>query len=397
MSRIPVRRLADVPDRLRLERFRRAPELGPRLLFFSGGTALRELSQELKHFSHNTIHLVTPFDSGGSSEALRRAFKMPSVGDLRSRLLSLADDRLTGNREIVALFSQRLPRTESAVRLRTRLDDLVSGRDELIASVPAPIARIVRSHLKTFLRRMPADFDLSGASLGNLALTGGYLEHGRDIDSVAYLYTRLLEVRGQVRCVVDAHLDLGAELADGSTVNRQHLLTAKETPPIANRIQRIGLVDRENGDVETSVSIERAVGVAITEADLIVYPMGSFFTSLAANLLPIGVGRSITRAGCPRVYVPSSDRDPEMIGLSVGAAAERIVRLVKGGTSDRLDARDALDLVLIDSKRGQYPSGLELERIEAMGARVVDLELASSGSSPRLDARLLSAVLLSFC
>ena len=66
------------------------PPLGPRLVFFTGGTALRDLSRQLIHYTHNSVHLVTPFDSGGSSAALRRSFAMPAVGDIRNRLLALA-------------------------------------------------------------------------------------------------------------------------------------------------------------------------------------------------------------------------------------------------------------------------------------------------------------------
>ncbi len=64
------------------------PDAGPKLLFFSGGTALNGLSQVLKRYTHNSIHLVTPFDSGGSSAVLREAFDMPAVGDLRSRMMA---------------------------------------------------------------------------------------------------------------------------------------------------------------------------------------------------------------------------------------------------------------------------------------------------------------------
>ena len=42
------------------------PALGPRLVFFTGGTALRGLSRSLTRYTHNSVHLVTPFDSGGS-------------------------------------------------------------------------------------------------------------------------------------------------------------------------------------------------------------------------------------------------------------------------------------------------------------------------------------------
>ena len=64
---------------------------GRRLIFFTGGTALREVSRELARHTPDTVHLLTTFDSGGSSAALRRAFAMPAVGDLRNRLLALAD------------------------------------------------------------------------------------------------------------------------------------------------------------------------------------------------------------------------------------------------------------------------------------------------------------------
>jgi hypothetical protein len=39
-----VSRKAHLPDAIRIERAKRLPELGPRILFFSGGTALRKLS-----------------------------------------------------------------------------------------------------------------------------------------------------------------------------------------------------------------------------------------------------------------------------------------------------------------------------------------------------------------
>ena len=46
-------RAAIIPDLARVARYQRAPELGPRLLFFGGGTALREVSQVLTDYTHN--------------------------------------------------------------------------------------------------------------------------------------------------------------------------------------------------------------------------------------------------------------------------------------------------------------------------------------------------------
>ena len=81
MTKIRVCRTASIPDPLRISRYQKIPELGPRILFFSGGTALTGLSRELKKFTHNSIHFVSPFDSGGSSAKLRHAFDMPAIGD----------------------------------------------------------------------------------------------------------------------------------------------------------------------------------------------------------------------------------------------------------------------------------------------------------------------------
>ena len=84
------------------------PPLGPRLVFFTGGTALRDLSRRLTAHTHNSVHLVTTFDSGGSSAALRRAFAMPAVGDLRNRLLALADSAVVPA-SVLEFCARRLP------------------------------------------------------------------------------------------------------------------------------------------------------------------------------------------------------------------------------------------------------------------------------------------------
>ena len=54
---VQITREASLPDPVRLERCRKAPELGPRLLFFGGGTALRATSGRLVGYTHNSIHL----------------------------------------------------------------------------------------------------------------------------------------------------------------------------------------------------------------------------------------------------------------------------------------------------------------------------------------------------
>ena len=393
--KISAKRLAKLPDPTRVERMREAPESGPRLLFLSGGTALRDLSRVLKSYTHHSIHLLTPFDSGGSSAALRQAFAMPSVGDLRNRLVALADEGMTGNREIRQLFGTRLPVDKSQEMLAQHLQDIVDGRDILVAAIPSPVQQLVRGHLKLFMEQMPSDFDLRGASLGNLTLTGGYLNHGRNLDAVVGIYSKLLEVRGKVACTLNAHLDLAAKLADGRQLNRQHLLTGKELDPINAQVIDLYLVDRSQDDARTESFINRRIGSEITAADLICYPMGSFYSSLIANLLASGVGRSIARALCPKIYVPNTGHDPEQFGLSVGGAVEKIIYYVAADLDDRdVDVKTVLDLVLIDRDESHYPQGLDLQRINDLGIHVVKLPLVKAGAVD-IDPQALTEILLS--
>ncbi|MEY4547200.1 MAG: hypothetical protein RL685_3395, partial [Pseudomonadota bacterium] len=215
---LQIARTPTFPDELRVSRSLRAPELGPRILFFSGGSALRPLCRVLKHYTHNSVHLITTFDSGGSSAQLRRAFAMPAIGDLRNRIVALADESVRGNPQIYRLFAHRLPSDQPTARLQRQLQALVSGEDELIHAIPEPMRRIVMTHLRLFAEEMPRDFDLRGANLGNLLLAGGFMSHSRDLDSVLFLFSKLLEVRGLVRPIVDHDLHLCAELADGQRV-----------------------------------------------------------------------------------------------------------------------------------------------------------------------------------
>jgi CofD-related protein of GAK system len=170
---IRIVRTARLPDPVRINRYAKAPELGPRILFFSGGSALNKASRILKNYTHNSIHMVTPFDSGGSSAKLRKAFAMPSIGDLRSRLMALADENITGQPEVYKLFNYRFPAQGEPDRLLAQLDAMIQGDDPLVHAIPNPMRRLIRNQLGFFRGAMPAGFDMRGASTGNLILAGG--------------------------------------------------------------------------------------------------------------------------------------------------------------------------------------------------------------------------------
>jgi CofD-related protein of GAK system len=387
-NRARITRTIQVGDEGRVTRHARTPELGPRILFFSGGSALRPLSRKLKRLTHNSIHLITPFDSGGSSATLREAFQMLSVGDLRNRLMALADETQRGNPQIYRLFSYRFPADPDAATLRKRLTSMVNGDDTLVANVPEPLRRIVRTHLRVFADNMPKGFDLRGASVGNLMLAAGFLDNERDIDSVIYLFSKLVEVRGIVQPTVRENLQLAATLEDGTEVIGQHRLTGKSQPPITSPIRELRLVKSLDDSTPSSCAIDEKVRKLIVGAELIVFPVGSFYTSLIANLLPDGVAQAIHDAECPKVYVPNTGTDPEELGMDLPTRVRTLLQYLHfpGADAGRL-----LTHVLLDSS---VHGTLE---VAEGGPQVLETRLASIHPPSHLDSELLARALVSLC
>ncbi len=372
MTEVLIRRRIPVPDPARIALCRRAPELGPRILFFSGGTALRETSQHLVEYTHNSIHLITPFDSGGSSAVLRRSFAMPAVGDLRNRLMALADRSLHGYPEIYELFAHRLSKTAPDHELRATLYALADGTHPLIRRIQNPMRRIIRRHLRAFSSRMGQGFDLRGASIGNLILAAGYLEDGRHMDPIVFLYARLIQARGEVRLIANADAHLRARLANGRTVVGQHRLTAKEVPPLESPIEHIDLVDPSGQAI--AVSIRQKIVHLITSADLICYPIGSFYTSVVANLLPQGVAEAIAAAGCPKIYIPNPVPDPETAGLSL---SDQIRTLLRYACPPGTSPTEVLNFVVLDPTATYSGRAEAIDLIRSLHMDVVEFPLLS--------------------
>lgn len=392
MTTIAVTHKRSIPDRFRIERYHRTPELGPRILFFSGGTALRRVSIELAEYTHNSIHLITPFDSGGSSAKLRAAFPMLAVGDLRNRLMALADTNLRGNPDVYELFRHRLPDDVDEDALQERLHAMAFGKDPLVKAIRKPMRTLVRNHLRYFIDHMPEGFDLAGASIGNLILAGGYLNNNEDIDAVIYMFSKLVAVRGEVRPVVSDNLHLAADLDNGSTIVGQHRITNKSAP-LPAPIVSLRMSQHVDVDVPAQAEIDPRTKDLIAMAELIVFPIGSFYTSVMANLLPSGVAEAIAAAGCPKVYVPNCGTDLEMQGLSVAEAAERIISQLQRETEAPVES--LMNFVMVDAQHGRYESPLDVGDVEKLGVTLIDTPLVSEQDPSRHDPKRTCEALLS--
>ena len=380
-------------NREKLDQYLRAPNQGPRILFFSGGTALRDTSKALIRYTRNSIHLITPFDSGGSSAVIRHAFDMPAVGDIRNRLMSLADQSMPGVPEIFRLFVHRLPKNGTHDELRQELESMAEGEHPLVRSIPDPMRTIILVDFHRFLNAMPRDFDLRGASIGNLVLTAEYLSNRRQMDSAISIFSKLARVCGVVLPTVDTNLHLAARLEDDRIVVGQHLLTGKESGPLTSPIRDLWLTVSLNDTGRVEAPVGPATGKRIAQADLICYPPGSFYSSIVANLLPQGVGRAVADNPCPKVFVPNTTHDPEVLDLSVADQARVLCRTLRqGGAPGDLNG---LDAVIIDSEKGIYPNGIDRAAIGRMGLEIMDCPLVTEKSAPLIDAARLTETLLS--
>ena len=61
------------------------------------------------------------------------------------------------------------------------------------------------------------------------------------------------------------------------------------------------------------------------DTDLIVFSPGSFYSSLLANLLPVGIGTSIAQSSANKVWIPNLGHDPEQLGLDVSASLQTLI------------------------------------------------------------------------
>lgn len=395
MSSIRVTRTAHIPDPIRLSRYRKVPELGPSILFFSGGTALNGASQVLKNYTHNSTHMVTPFDAGGSSAKLRKAFSMPSIGDLRSRQVALADETVTGHPEVYKLFTYRFPQSENNDQLLRQLEAIHKGKDLLIEAISNPMRRLIRNQIGYFLDAKPVSFDLRGASIGNLILAGGYLNNHNHLDPIIFLVAKLLGVLGTVRAVVNDNIHLGADLEDGRRIIGQHLLTGKEVAPLDSPIKRLFLTQHEEKFVPAESEIRKKNRKLIERAELICFPPGSFYSSMIANLLPTGVGSAVAVNEGVKVYIPNLGKDPEQIGMTMDQAVLRLIDQLRRDAGSECPNNKLLNFILMDSKQGKYQSSLSKSLMNELGVQIIDTKLVSKHSAPYYDNNMLVEALLS--
>lgn len=313
--------------------WRRHRGRGLRVVAIGGGTGLPVLLRGLKRYSTNVTAVVTVGDDGGSSGQLRGELGILPPGDIRNCLLALAE-------------------TE-------------------------PLMEQVFQH--RFQRG-----SLAGHAVGNVLL-GGLTEVTGDFVQAVDVASRILAVRGRVLPSTTANLRLVAEMEDGSMVGGETAITAAN-----RRIVRLRL------DPEDAQALPAAVE-AIRQADVVVMGPGSLYTSILPNLLLPEIAQAVQECGGLRIFVVNVMTQPGETSGYTAADHWAAVRAHAGPVADvvlvHVGSLDPERLVSYHEQGAQVVRA-DVERLSAMGVRVLARDVATSDGLIRHDPDRLAAAVL---
>ena len=211
-----------------------------KIVVFGGGTGLSYLLKGLKDFPLDITAVITVSDDGRSTGKLREEFHAPAVGDIRKVLSSLS---------------------------------------------------ISSDNIKDMLEyRFDTTSDLDGHALGNLILISLLNITGSLKEAIKELCI-LLDIKNKVLPLTeDASVTLMAEMMDGSVIEGEASITKSN-----KKIKKIFYKEQPK--------VLEEVKVAIKEADLIIFSMGSLYTSIFPHLICNDVINCFDEVKTPIMYL----------------------------------------------------------------------------------------------
>ncbi|EWH11552.1 hypothetical protein DS2_03550 [Catenovulum agarivorans DS-2] len=369
----------------------------PSLVFFSGGSALSGFSKALKLYNQNHNHIITTLDSGGCTAKLRHCFLMPAIGDIRNRLLALADDSKADVAAITRIMGLRFAKQGSAATLRQSLFAFSHSDHPMYAQLSPTQQQTIQNCLSYFANIIPADFDLRNTSIGNVCLAAAYLINNRSLSAAIDIFSHLLSIKGQIVPMSDSYCHLAAHLSDGQTIVGQHNLTGKEVSPIRSKITKVELSSSSEYLSPIQIKTPKNVLNTLAQAQLICYPPGSFYSSLITNLLTDGIGQAISQSQAKKVYVPNLTQDPEQFGMSLFDCITTLLEYLTKHLDHKVSVSSVLSTILLDKSAQHQLTPAQYQQLSKLGIAVEILPLVSEKSAPYYDPHRLSQALLSLC
>ena len=316
------------------------------VVMFVGGSGARDITRELLDAPGlHLTNLLNAYDDGESTGALR-AFVPGFLGpsDVRKNIATMLDPARAGAPALARWLEARLPdrlpgdgRPAVEALAARRPGAGVEHLAGLLDEVPTPTADRLTGWLRIFLDHWAAvtsagqAFDASACAVGNLALTGCYLEAGRDFNRMIAAASAACGIRGRLlnvtagECLVLAGLKQDGEILprEASVVGPQTPVPVRDlyllaTPLDADDLAALG---RQAPDAADAVLRERSVTPrmnpeareALERADVIVYGVGTPHSSLFPSYLTDGLAEAIeANHGARKVVMTNLRRDHEI-------------------------------------------------------------------------------------
>jgi len=288
-----------------------------KVVVMGGGTGISYLLKGLKDFPVDITAVITVSDDGRSTGKLRKEFHTPAVGDIRKVITNLSQ-------------------------------------------IDEPIKDMMSYRFKT-------SSDLDGHAVGNLILTAMLDITGSLKDSIASL-SKILDVRHTVLPISeDSNLTLMGLDKDGNIIEGEEEITKAH-----RQFERIFYKN------EPTVLPE--VLNAIKEADLIIFSMGSLYTSILPNIICKEVKETLNIAKAPIMYLCNIVTQPgETDNFTVADHVKLLNRYLDEKKVDVVVANktkvDEAMAKRYETEEQKDPVVIDYEEIEKMGVELIEDDL----------------------
>lgn len=287
-----------------------------KVVVLGGGTGLSTLLRGLKNFPLDITAVVSVSDDGKSTGRLRKEFNIPAVGDIRRVLISLAE-----------------------------IEPLVE---------------------KVLNYRFTTNSELNGHTVGNLLLTAITNISGNMSDGIEAIGS-VLNLKGKVLPLTEDNVVLMGKMEDGSIIEGEHNITEagkkiidvfyKETPIICESVIK-----------------------SIKEADLIIFSMGSLYTSIMPNLISKDMLEAIDSSKAKLMYTCNMMTQPgetdnytivdhiNVLNKHLGARKINVVIANNGEIEENIIEKystlEQKDQVILDEKQKEELNKINVDVIE---------------------------------
>ncbi|TBR16813.1 ROK family protein, partial [bacterium] len=353
-----------------------------------GGSGPQRLAKGLINRAYLS-NIVTVFDNGMSTGALRSSLDMPAVGDLRNRLVTLLSITEEG-RLIEGIFNHRFPEEietgRSSAQLKDELVNLISTKEKVNGNrLPEKIKEFLQEAINYFVREKIENgpgFRLFGSNVGNIILSGTYFKEGKDLAKAMHKIIGILGINkyAQIIPVSLANMDIAAHLENGEIIYGEHEISHRKNA--GNEVTRIFFVKRGDREEASLPAATAAALEAIKNSNAVVIGPGSI-TSYIPNILTKGIASSLRHSKAIKILAVNISwynfrenfTESEIIMASdmVNMVLENL-RLADDSSSARVS--DYIQYVLVNTpaSRKYYHIIPDIDVIKRMRIKIIGLD-----------------------